>query len=397
MPRKAAPDHFNALQRRLFQRNRADVFSLTTCTLPAFPQGIELLQHAVDQAGRIGPDSHLKIAPTICLGAQSCAGEIRRAEIHFRRVDDDGFGMQPRTASDGEVFGKFRPQFPQCRGAGRSGMKQPDFDTLRREASKDFNDRPRPPRAQLGNEHRLEVRGHDIDAGLRGKNPFSHDPQKMLAIDDQFTLAIRSTLRRKGEYGERGFHSSMSSTGRTIFAQAKRRSAATAQLTRRNSQVNRRAKGTPTPARRQVARLCAGATPASLVYLNVYLLLGARPLSHPPITRLERGAVGRDSAEPGDLSPGTRKRALNMFQRRGYHGSWLSRGVLDPIRAEDRPAQLGIHESELRHGVCSRYKSAHAFAGERSVSSTDMGASGGGVTCRVNSDSIASRTRSCLG
>lgn len=40
---------------------------------------------------------------------------------------------------------------------------------------------------------------------------------------------------------------------------------------------------------------------------------------------------------------------------------------------------------------------AQIFIAVRSASMTDTGASGGGVTCRVSSDSIASRTRSCLG
>lgn len=54
------------------------------------------------------------------------------------------------------------------------------------------------------------------------------------------------------------------------------------------------------------------------------------------------------------------------------------------------------HNMPRQQGRCKR-KWFYTFAGERKVSSTDAGDSVGGVTCRVNSDSIASRTRSCLG
>src|SRR5205809_615676 len=50
-------------QGRLFQRDRADVVTLAGAAMRALPQRVELLHHRVDQARRLGPDTHLKIPP----------------------------------------------------------------------------------------------------------------------------------------------------------------------------------------------------------------------------------------------------------------------------------------------------------------------------------------------
>ncbi len=75
-----------------------------------------MLERAVDQGRRFGPDSHLEISESVCLGAQAGAGQIRRTKIHAIGVDNDRLGMQP---------GKFKRDWEIQTGLGNSNGTGP--------------------------------------------------------------------------------------------------------------------------------------------------------------------------------------------------------------------------------------------------------------------------------
>ena len=89
-----------ALQVRLLQRDRAHIFPPAGGTTLRLPQRVELLEHAVDERGRLGPDAHLEISLVVSLGPQARAGEVGAAEVHGFAIDDHRLGVQ--GAGNGE-------------------------------------------------------------------------------------------------------------------------------------------------------------------------------------------------------------------------------------------------------------------------------------------------------
>ena len=97
-------------------------------------------------------------------------------------------------------FSGSSPELAQSGGTGRAGVKQSDFDASCRQASEDFHDGAGPAGPDFGNEHCLEVGGHDVDAGPRRQNAFAHDAVKMIAIDNQFAMPGGRGRRGGREY-----------------------------------------------------------------------------------------------------------------------------------------------------------------------------------------------------
>jgi hypothetical protein len=174
------------LKPRLFEGDGADIFALAGLAAVAFPEGIELSKHGIDQPCAARPDAKLKVAAAVGFGAQPGAGEICAAEVHSVGIDHHRLEMQPGASADRQVVRELFLQLPQGGGTGSAGMHQADFHSFAREPAQDLHDGNRPPGQRLGDEHGLEIRRGDVDAERGAEYSLPHDLLKVLRVCHQF-------------------------------------------------------------------------------------------------------------------------------------------------------------------------------------------------------------------
>jgi hypothetical protein len=87
-------------------------------------------------------------------------------------------------------------------------VEKANLDAFLRKSAEMRNDRIGTTRAWLGNQHRLEVGGHDVDRDFRPKDAVADDAGEMGGVDDQLGVAAgkRANWRSVGQHCERTAH-----------------------------------------------------------------------------------------------------------------------------------------------------------------------------------------------
>ena len=89
-------------------------------------------------------------------------------------------------------------------------MEEADLYAPRGKPAEDFHDRQRPPAMRFGDEHRFEIGGEDVDAGLGRADAVADDAGEMIGVGDKACFAGGGT----GELGKCCWHAADIGTGR---------------------------------------------------------------------------------------------------------------------------------------------------------------------------------------